>query len=176
MKRNEIGNRYFEWLLELVDGENYRDLLIELLHTPFRYSIPNDKNREEDGVDLRYRFVMEENCSNLLSCLDGPCSVLEMMVALSIRCEEDIMDDPDAENRTTKWFWGMIENLGLGDMTDAYFDGDYVHERVDIFLNRDYEPNGEGGLFTVRTSPYDLRTVEIWYQMCWYLDEYLTGA
>ena len=41
------------------------------------------------------------------------------------------------------------------------------------FLNRQYEADGRGGLFIVRNSRFDLRTVEIWYQAMWYLDEVL---
>ena len=94
-----------------------------------------------------------------------------MMIALAIRCEEHIMDDPDIGNRTGQWFWNMIVNLGLGSMTDAKFDENYTNMVIERFLNREYERNGDGGLFTVKHSRRDLRTVEIWYQMCWYLDE-----
>jgi hypothetical protein len=47
---------------------------------------------------------------------------------------------------------------------------DYV---LDRFLDRDYEPDGRGGLFRVKHTDEDLRFVEIWYQMNWYLDELL---
>ena len=40
------------------------------------------------------------------------------------------------------------------------------------FLDRDYEPNGKGGLFTIKNCRQDLRKVEIWYQLCWYLDSF----
>ena len=96
-----------------------------------------------------------------------------MMVALAIRCEENIMDDPSYGNRTGQWFWGMIVNLGLGFMTDSRFDEKFVDDVIFRFLNREYEPDGKGGLFTVRNCKYDLRTVEIWYQMCWYLDTFV---
>ena len=102
---------------------------------------------------------------------DSPCSVLEMMTALAVRCEEHIMTDPDVGNRTGQWFWQMITNLGLGDMTDSKFDRKYVDLVIQRFLDRTYEPDGKGGLFTIEHCPYDLRTVEIWYQLCWYLDK-----
>ena len=93
-----------------------------------------------------------------------------MMLALAIRCEETIMDDPKVGNRTKQWFWGMVTNLGLGSMTDDRFDRRFVDDVVERFLDRRYEPDGTGGLFTVRNCRYDLRKVEIWYQVCWYLD------
>lgn len=166
-----MENRYFEWLYDLVCGRryskqiSYRKLLMYLHDTEFRYSIPKDANRAADGVDLRRRFDR-----NAALYLNGPCSVLEMMVALSIRCEETIMDDTYIGDRTGQWFWGMIVNLGLGSMYDEQFDMRYVEEKIDIFLSRDYERDGRGGLFYINNCDADVRKVEIWCQLCWYLD------
>jgi hypothetical protein len=150
---------------------SYRKLLQYLHNIDFRYSIPKDRNRAEDGIVLRYRFIDEYvtvECPKLN--LNEPCSVLEMMVALAIRCEESIMDDPTIGDRTGQWFWGMIKNLGLATMKDEKFDSEYVYDVITRFLDREYEPDGRGGLFTVKNCEYDLRTVEIWYQLCYYLD------
>ena len=83
------------------------------------------------------------------------------------------MDDPKYGNRTGQWFWNMIVNLGLSNMNDDNFDETYFNRVMQIFLNREYSPNGRGGLFTVKNSPADMRTVEIWYQFMWYLNEFL---
>ena len=177
--RDTINNEYFEWLFNLSCGNrfsrniSYRRLLAHLHATEFTYVIPNDKNRAGDGVDLRYRFSLDRNYRDVDRYLDGPCSLLEMMVALAIRCEEQIMDDPEIGDRTRQWFWGMVVNLGLGSMTDNDFDEEYVEFVIDRFLRREYEPNGKGGLFTIRYCDRDLRTVEIWYQLCWYLDNFV---
>lgn len=81
----------------------------------------------------------------IASCLDNrPCSVLEMMVALAIKIEEQIMDDPDIGNRTGLWFWKMIENLGLKTMRDAVIDTDYVEKIIFRFLDRNYQRDGSG--------------------------------
>lgn len=178
---DEITNEYFEWLVSKVSGfesdkrVSFRKLL-EFLHTvPFRWIIGNDKNRAEDGINLRFRFAVykgeEDDPDEILDILDGVCSVLEMMVAISIRCEE-FMDDPSVGNRTPQWFWGMINNLGLGSMYDDRFDKGKADTIIQKFLNRDYKSNGKGGLFYVRHAPYDVRDAEIWYQMCWYLDQF----
>ena len=180
MTRAEVISEYFKWLSKLVCGRryskqvSYSKLLMYLHDTDFRYSIQRDQNRAENGIDLRYRFALlldqEESSDVILEYLDGPCSVLEMMVALSIRCEEDIMDDPNVGDRTGQWFWGMIVNLGLGSMTDSRFDRRYASDVVNRFLDREYAPDGRGGLFTIRNCDRDLRDVEIWRQMCLYLD------
>ena len=176
MFQDQIINDYFEWLWNFTKcrGHSQNRKIITLLHNiEFRYSIPMDANREEDGIDLRYRFITEvgipKNYQEVYAYLDGPCSVLEMMIALAIRCEESIMDDPDIGDRTSEWFWLMMKNLGLDYMSDRKFDRDIAEEKISIFLDRRYKRNGEGGLFVVNGRRY-LRKVEIWYQMCWYLD------
>lgn len=180
MMRDVIINEYFDWLSNLVCGErfpkqiSYRKLLMYMHRTEFIYSIPKDQNRADDGKDLRYRFAIthgyEGSLNLVLNYLGGPCSILEMMVALAVRCEESIMDDPAIGDRTGQWFWGMVTNLGLGAMTDNKFDKLLTEKAITRFLDRTYEPNGKGGLFTVRNCERDLRTVEIWHQLCWYLD------
>lgn len=180
MLRDEINNRYIKWLLELVSGKryskqvSYRKLLLHLHRIEFTYILPMDENRAEDGKDLRWRFVLthdyEEDQDYILDILDGPCSVLEMMVALAIRVEEETMDDPAIGDRTGQWFWGMIVNLGLGSMFDSRFDVDYIDNVVGRFLDRDYAWDGKGGLFTIRHCDRDMRNVEIWNQFNMYLN------
>jgi hypothetical protein len=179
-KENAIINEYFEWLYNLVCRDRYspqishRKLISRLHCIEFRYSIPKDGNRAEDGIKLRYRFALrngyEKSADIIMDILDGPCSVLEMLIALALKCEEDIMDDPKVGDRTTQWFWGMLTNLGLGGCRDELYERSRVDNAIERFLNRDYEPDGRGGLFTIRNCEYDLRDVEIWYQLCWYLD------
>ena len=180
--RDEIRTEYFDWLYDYVcDGRfskriSFRKLFMKLHTIEFTYIIPRDANRADDGLNMRYRFIIshgyeyEEIQDLVLDALDGPCSILEMMIALAIRCEETIMDDPKFGDRTAQWFWGMVTNLGLGSMTDNNFDRDHVERVIDIFLNRKYAPDGRGGLFTVRHCDTDLRDIEIWNQLCWYLD------
>ena len=172
-----IDREYFDWMYNLVCADrfaediSYRKLLSYLHRIEFIYSISKDENRSKDGIDLRYRFAYDyAGIEDAERYLRGPCSVLEMLIALAIRCEETIMDDPKMGDRTGQWFWGMITNLGLGSMTDDRFDEKHVDECVDRFLYRKYERNGRGGLFTIRNCDCDLRKVEIWHQLCWYLD------
>lgn len=175
---NKIQERYFDWMYGRVMGPkySYRKLLHRLNETPFTYILPMDENRKEDGFSLRYRFGHEMHIddaviANQLDVTD--CSVLEMMVALAIHCEEDIMDDPDYGDRTGQWFREMIGNLGLSGMDDRRYNEQYVDAHMDIFLNRRYEPDGRGGLFHLRHASEDLRNVQIWYQMNWYLNEFI---
>ena len=83
------------------------------------------------------------------------------------------MEDDTVGNRTGQWFWNMIVSLGLGSMSDSRYNEREVDRILDIFLNRTYEANGRGGLFTIEDCTYDLRAVDIWYQMMWYLNTIL---
>lgn len=184
MRINELHDLYLDWMYSLVcddkysRGLSYRKLFHHLYETDFTYDLPLDGNRAEDGIDLRYSFGIDQDIeqSAIASYLDDrPCSVLEMMIALSIRCETHIMDNPDLGDRTGQWFWEMIVNLKLNHMSDRNYDEDYVDDVIFTLLNREYEPNGEGGLFKVDNPLRDMRSVEIWYQMCWYLNDVIDG-
>ena len=179
--RYRISDEYFDWLVDLMCANrypeyiSYRMLFNQLHKTEFSYSIPMDENRAMDGIDLRRRFALyqgyeDENYDMVIDMLAGPCSVLEMMVALAIRCEENIMDDPSIGDRTQQWFWVMITNLGLGSMTDDRFNPYYVDEAIDMLLKRTYASDGRGGLFMIRHCNFDMRKIEIWHQLCKYLD------
>lgn len=176
MGRDEIINDYFEWLCGLVvnyRGANtisYDKLLMRFHSVEFTYILPMDENWAKAGMDLRWRYAWEHGMPGVPDCLDGPCSVLEMMVAISVYCDESIMDDPSIGNRTGQWFWSMIINLGLGAMTDIRFDKRFVDDTIRRFLNRDYESNGKGGLFKIEHCDRDVRDLDIQHQLCRYLN------
>ena len=173
---SQIIDEYFDWMCDLVccdrfaDGISYRKLLAFLHNTEFTYLIERDADRAGDGIGLRYRFSVDIGEPTYYEHIDGPCSVLEMMIALGLRCEENIMDDPDIGDRTAQWFWEMVSNLGLGSMTDDRFNRRVAFMIINRFLLREYDPDGKGGLFYLRNCDCDLREVEIWHQLCWYLD------
>ena len=175
---NDLERAYFEWMYSTVcegrfAAENSYRKLLEYLHTvEYTWILPDDSNRADDGSEgLRWKFIYEHHIrlDGPKDQLDGPCSVLEMILALAFRCEE-IMDNAFLGDRTAQWFWQMITNLGLGGMSDRRFDIRYVEETVQRFLDRDYEPDGHGSLFVIRNCDVDLRDVETWTCMLWYLD------
>lgn len=178
MTEETLNKEYFGWMCHLVCDSNlpYRKLLKRLHEIEFTPIVPMDDNRADDGINFRYRFAYENDYhpAMIAEYIDTkPCSVLEMMVALIHRFEEQIMANEDFGDQCQQWFMDMITSLGLKRMTDSMYDETYVDRVIMRFQNRDYKPNGEGGLFTVQNYRRDMRVVEIWYQMCWYLDEVL---
>lgn len=181
MSREDVERAYLDWMYGIVCDEEYskytkyRELFAYLHSVDFTYTIPMDGNRFEDGIELRYRFGRENGYPDYVIAeeLDTkPCSVLEMMLALAIRCEDTIMDNPDIGNRVGQWFWAMVVSLGLSHMTDGNFDYRKADRIMSHFLDRTYKRNGEGGLFKVDDPSVDMRNLEIWYQMHRYLSEY----
>lgn len=177
MNKQDVQNSYFEWLCETVKIDiehsliSYRKLMQFLHETRFICLIDRDENRVSDGVALRRRYIQSARLSDRMEgYLDEPCSVLEVMVGLALRCEETIMDNPAYGNRTAQWFWTMIRSLGLTRMTDKNFDESEVDHVVYNLIHRKYSRDGDGGLFTVRNCEHDMRYIEIWVQMLWYLD------
>lgn len=175
-------DEYISWLYSIVNNENfsmestYHQLFSYLYQRDFYYLIPLDGNRASDGIGLRYNFgrIFNYPDAAIASELDNKdCSVLEMMIALSLRCEKTIMINQDYGDRTSVWFWSMISSLGLLEMTDDNFDIYYVDNVITNFLDRHYKKDGHGGLFIISSKNVDLRNIEIWYQMNLFLNEYL---
>lgn len=178
---NDITIEYINWLYDLAfaNKANYVELAHYLYETPFYYINEMDGNRYEDGVTLRYRFCQKFGYDQSLIAreLDSkPCSVLEMMVALALRIEENILDNSE-EDRTHVWFWMMLTNAGWQSYDDnmVYYLGEYAGEKIkedlNIFMEREYRPDGsDGNIFTTKRNA-DLRFVEIWCQAMWYITD-----
>lgn len=172
-KKDNIIDRYFEYLCGMAGTPrkgSYRKLLMRLHDTAFYFSMGLDEDRAQDGINLRYKFAFENGIHDIDDYIYTPCSVLEMMVALAYRMDEQIMYDDELGDRTGTWFWGMVKSLGLFSMTDDNFDRDYVDDRLAIFMDRHYDAEGHGGLFTVEHGKTDMRELTIWYQMNAYLN------
>ena len=163
---------YFKWLCEVVDcPPEYTDLLQKLDSRVFTWRIRNDSNRAQDGLALRSRFIDETGAKVTEEIFMRPCSVLEMMVALACRIEDDIMFDPSYGDRAPQWFWIMVSNLGLDGMDNEHFDNENVDQVLNVLLGRSYFMNGTGGLFPLKRPKVNQRRVEIWYQMSEFLVE-----
>ena len=71
----------------------------------------------------------------------------------------------------------MIDNLGMTNFTDDLLGIDWTIEDaeqiIDIWMSRQFEPDGKGSIFPVKTTTFDQRNVEMWYQMQeWFKENY----
>lgn len=167
---------YFCWLASFVpEHYNYNKLINVLYNKEFSYIFVMDGNRAEDGIGLRYRFESDYSYDSgtVTKYFENkPCSVLEMIVALALRCEESIMYDSRYGDRTSFWIGIMLSNMGLDVFNDIKFDFEKVNDILNCFINRQYSKNGDGSLFRFKRDDIDVRSMEIWIQMNWYLNEY----
>lgn len=162
---------YLIWKGHLERMDLYSKLFLELHNMEFVWEIERDENRAADGVDLRDDYEIPDEYSGMIDdFMDRPCSVLEMLIGLAIRVDNDIVGDP-AEAHPEKFFMEMIENLGLDKYTNLRFDDGAVHIRVDRWMDRKFTSHGLGGLFPVYHDQRDQRNLEIWDQMNSYVNE-----
>lgn len=176
----DIQQDYFHWLCEMVHIEqeerSYWILAKDLHRKVFYPIIEHDENRALDGLELREQYMSDKSYVKYLDMPDE-CSVLEMLIGLAQRMDFETSDplEENYQDKTSYWFWEMIDNLGLIAFDDeSYVDLEgqtYVDSIIDEFIERRYSPNGDGGLFPLRRSRNDQRNVEIWYQMSAYLTE-----
>ena len=151
------------------EGRPYRRLASWLLAKPFTSDIEGDRNRIADGLELRNGYS---------DAPKGACRVLEVLVSI---CQRMVyMADgmiPDSENTEDEWFLTMIENLGVASLEDDIWDQsasdaeEIMTEHIGIWLRREYEFDGTGGIFPLERPRDDQAKVELWYQMNAYLME-----
>lgn len=176
MTPEPLEESYFHWLYNQVaplrlknPARTYWDLLGRLHHKEFVYFVPNDDNRAAEGKYLRYEFINGLPPAQQLAdeaWMNLGCSMLEMLIALSRRLSFL------TGGAAGEWFWHFMENLGLRGCTDATPGSPQM---IDLALNcvieRTYDTCGNGGLFPLRETNIDQRSVEIWEQMNYYLLE-----
>lgn len=171
-------SNYMEWIIDIFDGSDHTCLFRQLMTIEFRWSIDLDANLLP--CVRRFRDKMGKD-------YDGPKgrpSVLEILVTLAVECEDKIMHNDEYGNRTTQWFWMMLYNLGVNVYDDIHYNdriAEKVDDKVNIFLDRDYDYYGEGGIFVVNRPYYDMRVAPLWEQLNWqlyeqYKDEFRVGV
>lgn len=144
-----INNRYYKWLIDAVYDEGfspfYTKTLEKLSETPFTWIFWHDESRFNDGARLKVLYNEEFGIDEPVD--RSQCSCLEMMVALALRLDNDILYSTRYGSRANVIFWSMIESLGLQE-DDTYKDSEATRTLY-RFLTRKYEPDGRGGLFTI---------------------------
>lgn len=148
----------------------YRPLFTCLHNTPFHWRVDDDRNRATDGMYQRNWFYEECGFSNHLFDAKS-CSVLEMLTALAVRMDNEYTGIP-GEPDPSGIFMEMLNNLGLLDVPSRNFGKfDGTAEILDKWMNREYEPNGKGGIFPLDHITVDQRIQPIWNQMNSYVTE-----
>lgn len=166
-----IDGLYFNWLrAKVLDYEAptylYLDLLRVLFQTEFVWILVGDKNREEDGLELRGRFLNECGVANDPQWFASPCSILEVLVAFATRAEF-VTEMPVKE-----WFWQFMINLKLdGYQTISRVEKVLIDRILETWMFRLYDHSGDGGLFPLQEPHEDQKQIELWYQFNRFIDD-----
>lgn len=188
--------QYFEWLIESIDpehkiGDFYRPVYEILYSTDFRWfkKYSDDENRAKDGIYLRNDFKdssrkFRDDLRKEFSAIDydggdvqkehwyyaKPASCMEVLISIGRRIEYNYLAIPGEEN-VPKWFWIFVTNLGLGVNNRMISNQNYIHHRIQKWLNRRYERNGEGGIFVTNSSRFDMPKLSLREQMNIFVNE-----
>lgn len=156
---------------ELADipGCYYTKLLEKLFDTPFRSTLWLDENRAFDAAHLKERIAENLKCEDAMT---SPVNVLEVLLALAMRIEDDIMYCNLTEDRVAYWFWTMIYNLGLMDEINENFNDNRVRKKLNIFLDRKYGPDGLGSIFFTNNPARNFLNEDLWMQAQLYFAEF----
>ena len=164
----QVDYDYFEWLISQItipNNKSYMELFNRMHDLEFVWTVPNDDNRVQDGLDLRSEFMNGRSRREKLA-LNG-ATILEVLIALSRRVEFT------AGGEAPFWAWRLLKNLRLHKMDDPLVGmrAGRVEDILEALVWRTYERNGRGGFFPLRRATEDQTKVEIWYQMQAYVIE-----
>lgn len=160
---------YIHWVLKDKLGISDRDVrenlpvVLALAEVEFIWRHPMDENRATDGLELRSDFEYETgDYLDKSSGLIPQCTMFEMLAALAIRCENQLMRNSLVGDRTSKWFFEFLNNLGV---LDGKLD---VEEACDLFFD------GRLDLFPLKTKGIKQKNEQIWKQLMAYINENYT--
>ena len=179
-----MEDAYYRWLIDLLDDDmirvNYQKMMSQLFHMDYFWEYEYDGNRALDGLHLRKEYGQSIGYPEF--GLPQSCSVLEMMIALARRIDNEIMFEPSIGHKMLEWFWLMICNLGLDKFDDFSYDPFIIEEIMYTFMHHLYEINGVGSPFPcfgtnkkesirARILAADFRKVDLWWHMNQYFLE-----
>lgn len=165
---NQLDYDYYTWLISQINiptEKSYGDLFDRMHNLEFVWTVPNDDNRVQDGLDLRPEFMGRSQGQGNLA-LAG-VTLLEVLVSLSRRVAFTAGGDE------RDWAWRLIKNLKLNKMSDPLTteNADRVEVILEALIWRTYHHDGRGGFFPLKQPKEDQTKVEIWYQMNAYVNE-----
>lgn len=185
MTEAKLRKEYMKWLVHQIDNvpnvrwSDYSLLLDELHRTTFIWledtpELAMDANRAKDGLYLRELFEYDTgyDISTYYNEIGKDCSVLEMMIGLSLRIENQIMGE--GENLYGRWFWYMIKNIRLARMTDWAYNEQKVRSILRDLLYRNVTKKVKTFFFNCHSSEKTVTFwagMQIWDQMSFWINE-----
>lgn len=184
-----IEETYFDWLRseafsKVSERREYEGVLRLIHDIPFYYTIWSDSNRAGDALAFRQSEFLgfQDNLAGIDQVWLGQWAtaaptVLEVLLGISRRWSFYF------EGPIQFYFWHLFHNLRLDRYPGRALSGvsqDAVRIRVDDWLSRQFDPNGDRSPFPVQQNNavqhaldiVDMRKVDIWGQMNAYSAEH----
>lgn len=161
---------YYKYLMDTYNiyRMRYSNLLFQLFNTPFAAVLIRDENRVSDGEDIRVRFFNHMGLSGSFNGHD--VSILEVILALSDRVDREYTGNP-LDPHPEIIFWELLGNLGVDKFDNNHYNSVEIDEILAIWINREFDFNGNGSLFPLKNPEEDQTCVELWGQCMAYLSE-----
>lgn len=142
-KELEVVYDYKDWLISLVDTPEedfkryYTELMGHLFEKEYHWFKGLDRDRYDDGIELRMRYETTVNAGSYDICDllgDKKCSILECLVALFDRYSDSILTDPGDPSVAPELFFDAMKGLDLLFFDDSQYDFRAVNHILDQFL------------------------------------------
>lgn len=164
------------FLTDKTDRE-YTALLSLLFNREYVWSIRMDETRAAYVKISREGFLEKQNLTpeqrqEWAASLDLTPRLLEVLLMLSKQMEDSF--GFAKEGNIPEWFWLMMNNLGLSKYDDRNLgtrEANIINQKLDIWLSRQFKPNGEGSPFPLKGPCLDQRFVDLWQQANLYVTE-----
>lgn len=173
---------YSKWLVtdsglhldRSIDIRCISNLISVLQNTDFKFS-SMDRPRVDDAFDLRSVYVGTHrfnNVDNVDMRIYGCASVLELLASLAIRVDMEIVGDP-ANPRPDALFLDWIKNLGILVKDDKWTieKSNNIVKKLSKWMLRDYEDDGKGSIFVLKSVTFNFSKSDIWRQIYKYYYE-----
>jgi len=170
--KTQLEMLYFKWLKSKVkrrDDKQFSLLLYDLWKKTFYSTVSFDENRASDGLYLRWIWARKNKCTDNDMAIFGECRVLEMMIAFAWKGVSYISYEK-TQMKSKDLFWMMIDNVGLGDHDNKYYneheDCEFeVNNILDMMLERRYSKDGKGCFFPLTRKSKILVELDLWSQL-----------
>lgn len=154
---------YYIFLTSLIGKDPNNSLLQYLFEVDYIWIFPLDRNRAQDGIDLRCWWAnmnrLDKETYDAIFANKGKCSMLEMFIAFANRIENDFMGNAVDANRTPLWFDEMLQSLGIYNDLFSFDQANVDHILLNFFDHKI-------SLFKIPGG--DISKMQLWDQMnCW---------
>lgn len=159
-----MNDSYFEWLIDMSDGHDFRYVYSVLYGIHFKYSLMSDDRCDEYGLCLRDMYRIQER-RVLPKKLPKGSTFLEIVIAMAKLCVVK-QHLPMTERRICDFVEYILCNLDLNYKTD-----DEIKYRVNRCMDRDYGKELEYCMFP--SDHDDLEDIDLYFQMeMWLAEKY----